>query len=50
VEKIGKATTYNAIIVLMKYPCEKKIKKHTLSYIGIASLELIVRFFKVKLT
>jgi hypothetical protein len=50
-EKQKKATTYNVIIVPMKKTCRKKIKKQTLSYIGIASLKPIVRkLFKAKLT
>jgi hypothetical protein len=42
-EKLKKATTYNVVFVPMKNPCEKKIKKYTLSYIDIASLRPIVR-------
>jgi hypothetical protein len=41
--KQKKATSYNVVIVPMKNPCGEKIKKHTLSYISIASLKPIVR-------
>jgi hypothetical protein len=42
-EKSKKATVYNVVIVFMKNPFEKKIKKWILSYIDIVSLKHIVR-------
>jgi hypothetical protein len=42
-KKQEKSSAYNVIIIYIKNLCGGKIKKHTLSYIDIASLKSIVR-------